>query len=102
MESMPNNFQANQGFESSLKEQVLRLELEPEARVDDVDEVVDDVAEAAGDDERLPAEDVRPRSGEHGDDYSRPRLRFWSTNIIISNELVEIKSHICQNWPLLG
>ena len=62
----------NQGnsFVSSLEEQVLRLELVPEVGAEDEDEVVDDVAEAAEDDERPATVTVRPGAGkervEHG------------------------------------
>ena len=48
----------------TLKEQVLGLELVPPVRADDEDEVVEDVAQAAEDEERLAAVAVRPRAGE--------------------------------------
>ena len=68
----------------NLKQEVLCLQLEPKVRVDDVDEVVDDVSEAAGDDERLPAKDVGPRSGKHRDHNSGPRLQPRNIHISIT------------------
>ena len=63
---MPKTLRPNQciSFVSSLEEQVLRLELVPEVRAEDEDEVVDDVAEAAEDDERPATVTVRPGAGE--------------------------------------
>ena len=53
-----------------LKQQVLCLQLEPKVGIEDVDKVVDDVSEAAGDNERLPAEDVWPGTGKQRDHYA--------------------------------
>ena len=54
------HFTVHEHDQTNLEQEVLCLELEPESRVDYVDEVVDDVAEAAGYDERLPPENIGP------------------------------------------
>ena len=63
---MKSNVERIKAFPSipSLEEQVLGLELVPPVRADDEDEVVEDVAQAAEDEERLAAVAVRPRAGE--------------------------------------